>query len=511
VRTLLLLSNVLKHFCVSHVFVGACSPTTHIIYLLVAAKKDGAMLPTDLSPKAQQIIARLAAIDYENPKICEQRIRDAFSRHLIALNLRDRFVEIYRSFYAAFDAASEDGKYDFQWEKAFEALRKAVLDTACEAARKAADDAVNEVASDAVLEAVLEAALEVVLAAVSDAPHAGAFKSAFDAAYQTASDAAFNAALRVVRKPASNPLWNEAFNTVFGIAFSFAWDNAKNAVWDDVKKPGSGAAFRSARSAWADSFADSFRASWKPEDDYPSDRAFKAADDAACDAPSFGTWHDAKGSARDAAFIAVRAGDPAMEAAMEAVSAAEPATVCANSTTSSPQHEQFCAVWMPFVDAVEAGLFCFWVTTTKVVALTLPVMRIEDDRLHRLHADGQPAVQWLDWECYYFWHGTEIPQKYGAVLSQKWRSQWLLEEPNAERRRVLIQGIGYDRILQDLGAVELDTWREYSLLKIQADIDVEPIHLLKMTCPSTNHIHVLRTPPDITSAREAIAGVQLGC
>jgi hypothetical protein len=71
----------------------------------------------------------------------------------------------------------------------------------------------------------------------------------------------------------------------------------------------------------------------------------------------------------------------------------------------------------------------------------------------------------------------------------------------------LIQGIGYDRIVQDLEAVELDAWREYSLLKIQADVDVEPIHLLKMTCPSTNHIHVLRVPPHLNSACEAIRWV----
>ena len=461
------------------------------------------MLPTDLLPKAQQIIDRLAAIDYENPKICDQQIRDALSRHLIALNLHDRFVEIYHSFYDAFDEARES-TFDAEWDAAFEASRKAVLDTAHEAARKAADDAVNEVASDAVLEAVLEAALEVALAVVSDAPHTGAFKSAFDAAYKTASDAAFYAALRVVRKPASNPLWNEAFNTVFGIAFSLAWSNAENAVWNDVKKLGSGAAFRSARYTWADSFTDSFRASWKPKDDYPSDRASKYAEAAAWDAPSFGTWCDAKGSARDAAFIAVWAGDSIDMGETEALWAAGWATVCVNSTTSEPQHEQLCAVWMPFVDVVEAGLFCFWVTKTKVVALTLPVLRIEDDGLHRLHADGEPAVQWSDWECYYFWRGLQIPQKYGEVLSLDWRSQWLLEESNAELRRILIQGIGYDRIVQELEAVELDAWREYSLLKIQADIDVEPIHLLKMTCPSTNQIHVLRTPPDITSAREAI-------
>jgi hypothetical protein len=53
------------------------------------------MLPTDLLPKAQQIIDRLAAIDYENPKICEQRIQEVFAQHLKALNLPERFVEIY--------------------------------------------------------------------------------------------------------------------------------------------------------------------------------------------------------------------------------------------------------------------------------------------------------------------------------------------------------------------------------------------------------------------------------
>jgi len=57
---------------------------------------------------------------------------------------------------------------------------------------------------------------------------------------------------------------------------------------------------------------------------------------------------------------------------------------------------------------------------------------------------------------------------------------------------------------------ELDSWQEYTLLKIGNDVDVEPIHLLKMTCPSTGFIHVLRVPPDLTSAREAIAWVNGG-
>jgi hypothetical protein len=41
---------------------------------------------------------------------------------------------------------------------------------------------------------------------------------------------------------------------------------------------------------------------------------------------------------------------------------------------------------------------------------------------------------------------------------------------------VLIQGIGYARICQELQAVELDTWAEYTLLKIAADVDEELIY-----------------------------------
>ncbi len=33
------------------------------------------------------------------------------------------------------------------------------------------------------------------------------------------------------------------------------------------------------------------------------------------------------------------------------------------------------------------------------------------------------------------------------------------------------------------------------------------MYLLKMTCPSTAHIHVLRVPPTIQSAREAVTWV----
>jgi hypothetical protein len=132
------------------------------------------------------------------------------------------------------------------------------------------------------------------------------------------------------------------------------------------------------------------------------------------------------------------------------------------------------------------------------------------DERDRLHAEGQPAVRFADGYALYAYRGVLLPDRYAAVHPNLWQGRWLLEEPNAELRRVLIQGIGYARLCQELQAVELDSWREYTLLRIENDIDVEAIYLLKMICPSTGYIHALRVPPTMRSAREAISWVNHG-
>ncbi|HLO47912.1 MAG TPA: hypothetical protein VK211_05775 [Kamptonema sp.] len=136
------------------------------------------------------------------------------------------------------------------------------------------------------------------------------------------------------------------------------------------------------------------------------------------------------------------------------------------------------------------------------------ILRFDSQQL--LHAEAEPAVQYADGFSVYAHHGIRLPETYGKLHPQQWRSQWLLTEENAEVRRVLIQQIGYTRICQDLQAIELDSWQEYTLLKIDKNLDIEPIYLLKMTCPSTGYLHTLRVPPDVTSAREAIRWVNWG-
>jgi leucine-rich repeat protein SHOC2 len=112
-----------------------------------------------------------------------------------------------------------------------------------------------------------------------------------------------------------------------------------------------------------------------------------------------------------------------------------------------------------------------------------------------------------------------LPRRYWTKFSN-WQPEWLLDEDNSEIRRILIEQVGYEKICQDLGAITLDSWREYSLLSIDGIQDIyaedghllgtEPTLLLKMTCPSTQHIHILRVPPEMTSAEAAITWVNHG-
>nr|WP_199295038.1 hypothetical protein [Trichocoleus sp. FACHB-832] len=164
--------------------------------------------------------------------------------------------------------------------------------------------------------------------------------------------------------------------------------------------------------------------------------------------------------------------------------------------------------WIVFQSIVKN---CGWIYPYEKIAIVCDRPRVLSfDNQQRLHAEGSPAIQFAAGYSLYAYHGVRLPEKYGTVHPNQWQPQWLLEEYNAELRRVLIQGIGYDKIAQELGAIELDSYQEYTLLKINTDIDIEQISLLKMTCPSTKFIHVLRVPPDVVSAREAIRWVNWG-
>lgn len=105
------------------------------------------------------------------------------------------------------------------------------------------------------------------------------------------------------------------------------------------------------------------------------------------------------------------------------------------------------------------------------------------------------------------WRGVQVSD---AIAFETHTGQDILNVENVELRRVLIERLGYETFLQQVGGVvrdrDTDSGGERQLICIAFEDD-EPLMLLKVTCPSTGHLHVLRVPPYMRTCHQAAAWV----
>lgn len=107
------------------------------------------------------------------------------------------------------------------------------------------------------------------------------------------------------------------------------------------------------------------------------------------------------------------------------------------------------------------------------------------------------------------WRGVQVSDRI-AFASQPITGQDILNTENVELRRVLIERLGYETFLQQVGGLvrdrDTDAGGERQLVYVPFEDD-EPLMVLKVTCPSTGHLHVLRVPPHMQSCHQAAAWV----
>lgn len=107
------------------------------------------------------------------------------------------------------------------------------------------------------------------------------------------------------------------------------------------------------------------------------------------------------------------------------------------------------------------------------------------------------------------WRGVRVTDDI-AFGSDSLTGQDILNIENVELRRVLIERLGYETLLQQVGGLvrdrDQDAGGERQLVYIPFEDD-EPLMVLKVTCPSTGHIHVLRVPPHIRNCHQAAAWI----
>ena len=103
------------------------------------------------------------------------------------------------------------------------------------------------------------------------------------------------------------------------------------------------------------------------------------------------------------------------------------------------------------------------------------------------------------------WKGVRVPQEV-IIQPHSFLPQTILQHPNAEVRRVMIERYGQDKFFLDAGAKVKHSKGDNELLQVDLPGDPDRRMLaVKVRCPSTSAVYILRVPPNVKTVQEGIA------
>jgi hypothetical protein len=178
---------------------------------------------------------------------------------------------------------------------------------------------------------------------------------------------------------------------------------------------------------------------------------------------------------------------------------------------------------LPLVAAVEAGLFAFlrvskWTRqggrSTACVVVPRPSLRTaqvprQNSSQTQLHCWDAPAVRWPGGPEYWYWQGIRISREL-IDRPSRLTASYIVRQRNVERRRVLLERLGYEQFLASAGAKLFQQDDYGKLWNTELRLDGEPVTVVEVTNSTPEpdgsyRRYWLRVPPGIRSARRAVA------
>jgi hypothetical protein len=150
----------------------------------------------------------------------------------------------------------------------------------------------------------------------------------------------------------------------------------------------------------------------------------------------------------------------------------------------------------------------WWWVFDKVCIVTYRPQMLLLDGQDRLHNNSGPAIEYNDGWCIYARGGSFIPERVIHFAHRK-NLQDIEREQNIEVRRHLIDVYGHEQYLKDAEAIKIDEDSCGVLYRKDFLLD-EPLKMVKVLNSSpepdgTYKYYYLRVPPNIMTAREAVA------
>jgi len=152
--------------------------------------------------------------------------------------------------------------------------------------------------------------------------------------------------------------------------------------------------------------------------------------------------------------------------------------------------------------AFKAGLGHVVNMGSLVVGLVLPRMCL--DVQGRLHCETGPAIAYKKSKSYW-WHGVQIDDAW-IEKKDKLTAKQAINEKNAEKKRILYEIIGAEKIAKEVGAkcVQKDDFGQLYTAQLNDDRG-RLATWVKVVCPSTAREYWNRVSPECKTAREALA------
>lgn len=154
--------------------------------------------------------------------------------------------------------------------------------------------------------------------------------------------------------------------------------------------------------------------------------------------------------------------------------------------------------WLPVVAGLDLQVTMYGPSGTRVVTQGAYVNRRREGR-------------WLEnGRVAYYFAGVKVSRTLGKGPPDRWDAWEVLRVPNAQLRSRFLNQLGYQRLLEQVEPEVIDTDDGSQLLGLTVTRDrYTPVgidrtmRLLRVICPSTGAVYILRVPPEVQTCRQA--------
>jgi len=158
---------------------------------------------------------------------------------------------------------------------------------------------------------------------------------------------------------------------------------------------------------------------------------------------------------------------------------------------------------------------CAWWAFEDLAIIAEPPTRLRLDDAGLLHGETGPAIEYADGLAAWAWHGVAVPRTV-IETPERISVRRIIEEPNPEVRRVMVDRMGYERLIRESGARLLaedqagKLWHIPVAIAGDAGSRPEELRIVEVVNSTpepdgTRRHYFLRVSPHLDSAHEAVA------